>query len=63
MLARLLISGLYLAFGWLTGLTVRTLPDHRSALHAAGFILLQRRTGLAGLLIAELWSSSQNGLP
>jgi SAM-dependent methyltransferase len=60
MLARPLISGLYLAFGWLTGLTVRTLPDYRSALGAAGFILLQRRTWLAGLLTAELWTSSQN---
>jgi SAM-dependent methyltransferase len=56
LVARPLISGLYLAFGWLTGLSVRTLPDHRSALDTAGFILLRRRTWLAGLLISELWS-------
>ena len=56
MVARPLIRSLYLAFGWLTGLTVRTLPDHQSALGAAGFILLRRRTWLVGLLISELWS-------
>jgi SAM-dependent methyltransferase len=60
--ARPLIWSLYLAFGWLTGLSVRTLPDHRSALGVAGFILLRRRTWLAGLLIAELWSVSQTGI-
>jgi SAM-dependent methyltransferase len=55
--ARPLLWSLYRAFGWLTGLAVRTLPDHRSALHAAGFTLQQRRTWLGGLLIAELWSA------
>jgi hypothetical protein len=55
LIARPLVAGLYLAFGWLTGLTVRTLPDHRSALHAAGFNLIERRSRLGGLLISELW--------
>jgi len=62
-LARPLISGLYLSFGWLTRLPVRALPDHRPALSAAGFTLLRHRTRLAGLLTAELWTSSQNGMP
>jgi len=53
-----LVSGLYLAFAWLTGLSVRSLPDHRSALRAAGFALQQRRAWLGGLLVSELWSAS-----
>jgi len=55
LIARPLVMGLYMAFGWLTGLTVRALPDHRSALHAAGFSLIERRSRLGGLLISELW--------
>lgn len=56
LIARPLVAGLYLAFGWLTGLTVRALPDHSSALHGAGFILIARRSRLGGLLVSELWS-------
>jgi len=56
--ARPLIWGLYRAFGALTGLTIRTLPDHHLALHAAGFILRERQTRLAGLLVSELWSTA-----
>jgi hypothetical protein len=41
----------------LTGLAVHSLPDHGSALRDAGFTLLERKTRLAGLLIAELWSA------
>jgi len=58
LVARPLVWALYRAFGWLTGLTVRTLPDHQSVLRSAGFTLQRRRTWLAGLLIAELWSAS-----
>jgi hypothetical protein len=58
MVARPLVAVLYRSFGWLTGLTVRSLPDHPSALRFAGFTLKERRTRLAGLLIAELWSAS-----
>jgi ubiquinone/menaquinone biosynthesis C-methylase UbiE len=54
--ARPLIACLYAAFGLLTGLAVCRLPDHTSALHKAGFKLRERRTRLAGLLIAELWT-------
>ena len=55
--ARPLVSALYWAFRWLTGLQVRHLPDHRSALRQAGFILLQRRRRLGGLLVSELWQA------
>jgi len=50
-----LVSGLYLAFGWLTGLAVRSLPDHSAALRDACFRLEERRSRLGGLLIAERW--------
>lgn len=56
LLARPVVWGLYRAFGWLTGLAVRTLPDHGAALRQAGFTLKERRTWLAGLLVSELWS-------
>ncbi len=57
LVARPLVSALYRAFGGLTGLAVRRLPDHRAALREAGFLLQKRRTGLAGLLTSELWST------
>lgn len=50
-----LVSGLYRAFGLLTGLGVRRLPDHRAALGDAEFHLAARRTWLRGLLVSELW--------
>ncbi len=55
LIARPLIAGLYLAFGWLTGLTVRRLPDYPSALRTAGFIQIERRSWLGGILVSELW--------
>ncbi|HEY1902912.1 MAG TPA: class I SAM-dependent methyltransferase [Terracidiphilus sp.] len=57
LVARPLVASLYLCFGWLTGLTVRTLPDHALALREGGFALVERRSRLGGLLIAELWSA------
>lgn len=54
-IARPVVSGLYLSFGWLTGLAVRTLPDHASAVRDAGFMLVERRLRLGGLLVSELW--------
>jgi len=56
LVARPLITALYRAFGLLTGLTIRKLPGHPSALRAAGFTLLHRRPRLAGLLVSELWT-------
>ncbi len=63
LVARPVVCGLYLAFGWLTGLTVRALPDHSSALDASGLILRKSRTWLAGLLVSELWSATPSIRP
>jgi len=54
--ARPLIRGLYSTFGFLTGLTIRNLPDHRAALRRSGFELIAERNWLGGLLVSELWS-------
>jgi ubiquinone/menaquinone biosynthesis C-methylase UbiE len=53
--ARLLVATLYRAFGLLTGLAVRSLPEYPPLLGRIGFVLLERRSRLAGLLISELW--------
>jgi SAM-dependent methyltransferase len=63
LVARPLVAILYASFGRLTGLTVRSLPDHASALRLAGFNLQERRTRLAGLLIAEVWCAGQRHGP
>jgi hypothetical protein len=60
LIARSLITGLYLAFGLLTGLSVRRLPDHRNALRQAGFALLRQHPRLGGLLVSELWQPPAN---
>lgn len=54
---------LYRAFGVMTGLAVRSLPDHAGALRGAGFTLEERQTWLSGLLAAEFWrvSSGDSG--
>jgi hypothetical protein len=51
------VTALYFAFGLLTGLRIRNLPDHAGALTRAGFRLVARRTSLAGLLTSELWTA------
>ena len=51
----LVVRGLYLAFGLLTGLRVRRLPDYQPALRSAGLTLEGRRERLGGLLVSELW--------
>lgn len=53
--ARPLVSGLYLAFRWLTGLRVRALPDHARALAEAGWMLKSERCWMNGLLVSQLW--------
>jgi SAM-dependent methyltransferase len=53
--ARLYVGMLYRLFGVLTGLQVRHLPDHASALTAAGLTLVAVRHRLFGLLTSELW--------
>lgn len=52
---RLVVSGLYLAFGLLTGLRTRRLPNHARVMHEAGWRLEDRRTLLLGLLVSERW--------
>jgi SAM-dependent methyltransferase len=54
-IARPLISALYLAFGILTSLRIRELPNHYVALAQSGWSLVHRKKRLAGLLISELW--------
>ncbi len=58
--ARPLVAALYQAFGLLTGLKIRSLPNHPSALGDAGFRLLRRRRRLWGLLLSEIWASDIN---
>ena len=58
-----LVWCLYWAFGHLTGLTLRELPDHRTALRQSGFALQKHRTRLGGLLVSELWSVNAASTP
>jgi SAM-dependent methyltransferase len=54
-LARLVVRVLYQAFGLLTGLETRELPQYARILRAAGLRLVETNTRLRGLLISELW--------
>jgi hypothetical protein len=54
-LGKPMISGLYQAFGLMTGLQVRSLPDHAAALQIAGFERAEERRWLGGLLVSQLW--------
>jgi SAM-dependent methyltransferase len=54
-IAQPLVALLYRTFGLLTGLRVRRLPDHRSALEKAGFKPADETKRLHGLLVSELW--------
>ena len=56
----IVVSGLYLTFGILTGLPVRSLPDHETALKRAGFDCREEHPWLRGLLISQLWEDSRN---
>ena len=53
-----MVAGLYRAFGLLTGLAVRRLPDYSGALSRAGFQLEARRKRLGGLLVSDLWGAA-----
>jgi Methyltransferase domain len=50
------IGLLYRAFGVLTGLPVRALPDYEAVLNRRGFVRTQDRRYLAGLLCSQVWS-------
>lgn len=53
--AKCIVALLYAAFGILTGLRTRTLPDYAAALDAAGFALKDRKTFMSGMLVSEAW--------
>jgi SAM-dependent methyltransferase len=53
-----IVRGLYLAFGLLTGLKTRRLPDHARVMHKAGWLLEDRQDLLWGLLVSERWRRS-----
>lgn len=55
LLGRWIVRGLYLAFGLLTGLRTRRLPDHASVMREGGWMLEDRRESLWGLLVSERW--------
>ena len=54
-LGKIMISGLYQAFRLMTGLQVRSLPDHAAAFQKAGFARVEERQWLGGLLVSQLW--------
>ena len=55
-IAQPVVSGLYAAFGLLTGLQTRRLPDYAQAIQEQGFRCDRRQTFLRGMLVCELWS-------
>jgi ubiquinone/menaquinone biosynthesis C-methylase UbiE len=59
-IARLLISALYRAFGLLTNLGIRQLPNYRVALSQSNWSLVHERKWLGGLLVSELWRFDPN---
>jgi ubiquinone/menaquinone biosynthesis C-methylase UbiE len=54
-IANLIVHGLYRAFGLLTGLRIRCLPDHSRVMQKAGWLLEDRQQLLFGLLVSERW--------
>ena len=58
LVAKPLVSALYVTFGFLTGLAIRQLPEHRNALQRAGFVLTRQQKRMWGLLVSELWEPS-----
>ncbi len=57
LVAKPLIAALYRAFGMLTGLRIRRLPDYPTVLAQSGFKLMARHERLCGLLVSELWQA------
>jgi ubiquinone/menaquinone biosynthesis C-methylase UbiE len=57
--AKPLLAALYLFFRAVTGLTTSRLTDHRPLLLKQGFRLAKEETACRGLLVSELWVSSQ----
>ena len=59
LLCRGIVAVLYRAFGMLTGLRVRALPDYAGCLLRHGLVLTSERRFLAGLLCSQLWAVKQ----
>lgn len=59
--AKCIVTSLYAAFGILTGLHTRTLPDYAAALATAGFTLEDRKASLGGMLVSEVWQVEEIG--
>jgi SAM-dependent methyltransferase len=55
-LAAVYVRALYLAFGVLTGLRVKRLPDPQRAMAAAGFERVARQERLGGVIYTEIWT-------
>ena len=53
--AKFYIRALYLAFGILTGLRVRSLPDPQASLVRTGFTRIARHEKLFGVIYTEIW--------
>lgn len=53
--AKLLVKLLYVAFGILTGLRTRRLPNYRQELKKNGYIRTAAKAGFAGILVSEIW--------
>jgi ubiquinone/menaquinone biosynthesis C-methylase UbiE len=60
--AWLFVRGLYLCFRALTGLRTTRLPDHVAAMQDAGFVRIDRRFLLAGVLVTEIWQAEADGI-
>ena len=58
--ARVLVRLLYFAFGIMTRLQVRKIPDYSSILTRSGFRLQQQNRLLGGLLVTEVWMRKKN---
>ena len=61
--SRLIVGALYRAFGLMTGLRVRSLPDYEVRLRNQGLNLFRRTTLLAGLLRSEMWTKPEATAP
>ena len=55
LLGGMVIAGLYVSFGLLTGLPVRKLPDHEQLLQNQGFERTSEKEWLQGLLVSQIW--------
>ena len=61
--AKLIVTMLYAAFRFTTGLKVRSLPKYADVFTERGLVLYERKTFLAGLLVSDLWRFPAAGSP